>query len=418
MEPAASSQAPKAVRLSLTGPPKSVRMSLSIDERSDAARVGKKKTIKKIKKSKQTKQMTIAEKYHFMELISEEQAQCLSQTAKCLVRPGMGILAADDTMHRINTKLEEFNLYPSNLNRHKFHEVYLGSNLPLEDFLSGVLMREESITHDVLRGKKLMHMIRDRHLKLGIRLDRGVVPLAGTNGEFTTWGLDTIEKDCQKVKELGAEFALWRCVYKVSDTNPSKMAMQENSRTLARFAAVCQKAGLLPIVAVDVLPQGTHNDAQATAIMREILTELVKALAAQHVFLEGTLVRVTAAAPGTCYKGVHNLTRVAAGTAETLNQCLPPALGGVVMAREENLARSLEILNNIQNCPVKKPFFVSFCFSRVILDGVVSLWAGQDQNLDKARQELIRRLECCSLATFGQCSGKHRTMFIKEECAY
>ncbi|KAK3722322.1 hypothetical protein RRG08_041928 [Elysia crispata] len=342
----------------------------------------------------------------------------LKETAKWLVRPGFGILAADDTLHQIDTKLQEMKLYPSNLNRHKFHELYLGKGLQLEDFLSGVLLRVESICNDVLRGKKLVHMIWARHLKLGIRLDRGVVPLAGTDGEFTTFGLDTLQSDCLMVKDFGAEFTLWRCVYNISDYNPSRLAIQENSKTLARYAVVSQKMGLLPILSVDVLPYGHHDELQAQASMKEILTSLVKALSEHQVFLEGTLVRVTAASPGLCYAGPQDLTRVATCTAQALYQTLPPAVGGVLLAREETFARSLRILNDIQNCPFKKPFFMSFCFSRVILNDVMSEWAGQDKNLEKARNLLMRRLECCSLATFGQCSGKHRTMFITPELDY
>ncbi|RUS82642.1 hypothetical protein EGW08_009595, partial [Elysia chlorotica] len=307
------------------------KVTLSVEEPVEHRKVSKSRLHKhrKPKKSRQVKYVEIQPQRTVLWICDlEEVANGLKQTAKSLVRPGYGILAADDTLHQINTKLEELKLYPSNLNRFKFHELYLGKAIHVEDYISAVLLRLETITNDVLRGKKLVHMIWAHEIKLGVRLDEGVVSIAGTDGEFASKGLDNLEMKLRMAKDFGAEFTMWRCVYKISDFNPSRLAIRENSQTLARYAVMSQRMGLLPIVAVDVLPYGSHDEMLAQASLKEILTSLVKTLTEHRAMLEGMLVRVTATSPGLCYQGPQNLARVAACTARALSQCLPPALGG------------------------------------------------------------------------------------------
>ncbi|GFO00209.1 fructose-bisphosphate aldolase [Plakobranchus ocellatus] len=280
----------------------------------------------------------------FVKFLSDEDALRLEHVARSLVKPGLGILAADDSVKEIDATLKDFKLPHSFQSRRKLYEVFLGGTMELDRHLSGVLLREESILHTWPSGKRqLTHLIKDHNLKLGIRLDKGVVRLPGTEGEYSTWGLDTLGESCKRVKDMGAEFALWRCVYKISPTTPSRLAILENSTTLALFAMICQTYGLVPIVSAEVLQQGDHDGEEARQALREILVGLVKALQDHHVLLEGTLVRVTAAAPGCCYKGCQDTGQVAANTIKTLNECLPAAIGGVSSETDFCEGRILQI---------------------------------------------------------------------------
>ncbi|GFO00215.1 fructose-bisphosphate aldolase [Plakobranchus ocellatus] len=368
-----------------------------------------KKLRKKARVSREQRELMQLLQSRFAQFPSDEDVLKLRRTAKWLVRPGLGILAADDSVYQTDATLKSFELSASFQNRRKLYDVFLGSQLELDTCLSGVLLREDTVFYTWHGGKKLTRLIQEHKLKLGFRLDKGVVHLPGTSGEYGTWGLDTLEDTCKRIKEKGAEFALWRCVYRITPTTPSRQAILENSTTLALFAMICQTYGLVPIVSAEVLQQGDHDGEEARQSMREILVGLVKALQDHHVLLEGTLVRVTAAAPGCCYKGCQDTGQVAANTIKTLNECLPPAIGGVFLAREHNLARSLTLLNDIQNCKIKKAFSISFCFSRVIQSDAVSTWAGQDKNLDRARTQLMTRLQVRYIHADEEAPGKIHT---------
>ncbi|GFO00208.1 fructose-bisphosphate aldolase [Plakobranchus ocellatus] len=338
----------------------------------------------------------------------------LRETAKQLMKPGLGILAADDSLRQIGDRLKTLQLDNTEANRRRYHDMLLGGDIYMGDYFSGVLIREESLASTRHLGDKLKEksVIKDPNVSLGIRFDKTVERLVGTEREYFTPGLDKLQDACQRMRESGAKFGLWRCVYRISECTPTRRALTENSICLARFAVICQQSGLVPIVAPEVLSEGTHGYTEAQEVWREILTTLVKTLLDYHVYLAGTLVRVTPVSPGQCYKGAKDLCRGAASTMKILNECLPPALGGVLLARDENLSKSISILNSCQTCRIKKPFFVSFCFSLVIQEGVASMWAGLDKNLKKARAELMKRAKLCSLASMGQYNPPRGSVFL------
>ncbi|GFR69892.1 fructose-bisphosphate aldolase [Elysia marginata] len=353
---------------------------------------------------------------HTVEYLPKSKCEQLRHTARQLMTPGLGILAADDSVVQLGQKLRSINMVNIETNRLRYHEMLLGVDAGEDDlmnfYFSGVLMREESLGKSAQAEKKLSRLIIERDILLGIRFDTGVEKLVGCDREYVSTGLDSVMDAIKRTTGKGLKFGLFRCVFRVSELTPSTQALFENSLILAKFAVICQQSGIVPIVAPEVLTEGSHGHEEARSVLREILTTLVKLMVDHHVFLEGTLIRVAACKPGLCFKGQKDLKRVADDTTRTLNECLPPAVGGVLLSRDEDLCTSLTILNNIQNCHMKKPFFVSFCFSRVIQEDVVAMWAGQNKNRKKARTELMRRAELCSLATFGQAGNIGASIFI------
>lgn len=343
--------------------------------------------------------------YTGVDYISKEKADQLRQTVRELMRPGLGIFAADDSVDQLDLKLKAINLENTQTNRRLYHELLLDAAPADEDWMkacfSGVLMREEYISEPGFPGKKLTRLIQERSVLLGVRYDKGVEKLIGCDREYISRGLDLLTCAINRTKWRGVKFGLFRCVFRISELTPSRQAIVENSLVLAKFAVICQHTAIVPIVAVDVLAEGNYGPQEARGALREILSTLVKILKEHRVYFEGLLIRVAACQPGICCKLPRDLERVANDTWKTLNECIPPAVGGVFLSRGEDLCTSLSILNNMQLCRIQKPFFLSFCYSRVIQTDVLALWAGQAKNLAKARAQLIKNAEKCSLASFG-----------------
>ncbi|RUS82641.1 hypothetical protein EGW08_009594 [Elysia chlorotica] len=361
-------------------------------------------------------------RFSLVEYLPNFQAERLKSTVRKLMRPGQGILAADDSVHQLGIKLKTIGLTNTTTNRQRYHEMLLSADadkdIDINDFISGVLVRPETINPTESSGRAFMKMIRKSNILLGVRFDKGVEQLAGCDREYISTGFDEVQEAVKSMKEQGVSFGLFRCVYRISEWTPSRLALTENSLLLARFAMVCQRASIVPILATDVLAKGNYGYEEARGVLRDILTTLVKVMNEQHIYLAGTLLRVSACSPGLCFKDPTDLTRVADNTLKTLNESLPPAIGGILMSREEDFCSSVAILNNIQRCRIKKPVFVSFCYSRILQDGLETIWAGQNRNLRKARAVFMKRIELCSLATFGQSWSKETSIFPVWETTY
>ena len=170
----------------------------------------------------------------------------------------------------------------------------------------------------------------------GIKVDKGVVPLAGTDNECSTQGLDGLSERCAQYKKDGAQFAKWRCVLKIQQYTPSYQAMLENANVLARYASICQQNGLVPIVEPEVLPDGEHDLATAQKVTEEVLAFTYKALADHHVFLEGTLLKPNMVTAGMSCAKRNSADENAKATVTALSRTVPPAVPGVTFYLEAN----------------------------------------------------------------------------------
>lgn len=221
----------------------------------------------------------------------------LIQTAKYIATPGKGILAADESTGTIGKRLSSINVENTEPNRQALREL-LFTTFDALPSLSGVILFEETLYQKTSAGKPFVDVLADNKVIPGIKVDKGIVELAGTNGETTTQGFDSLGARCQQYYKAGARFAKWRAVLKIGPTEPSELAIQQNAQGLARYAIICQENGLVPIVEPEILTDGDHDIKKCAAVTETVLAAVYKALNDHHVLLEGTLLKPNMVTPG------------------------------------------------------------------------------------------------------------------------
>lgn len=239
----------------------------------------------------------------------------------------------------------------------------------------------------------------------GIKVDKGTVELAGTNGETTTQGLDDLAQRCQKYYEAGARFAKWRAVLKIGPTEPSPLAIHENAYGLARYAAICQENGLVPIVEPEILSDGPHEIEKCADVTERVLAACYKALSDHHVLLEGTLLKPNMVTPGSDGKRVGSEV-IAEHTVRALLRTVPPAVPAIVFLSggqsEEEATVNLNAMNMLKG---KKPWSLTFSYGRALQQSTLKAWSGKDENIKKAQEALLVRCKANSQATLGSYKG-------------
>ncbi|VDM03022.1 unnamed protein product [Schistocephalus solidus] len=225
----------------------------------------------------------------------------------------------------------------------------------------------------------------DRGIIPGIKVDKGVVPLAGTFSEGTTQGLDGLSERCAQYKKDGCHFAKWRCVLKISEKTPSYQAMMENANVLARYAVICQQNGIVPIVEPEVLPDGSHDLYVAQRVTEEVLAFQYKALADHHVYLEGTLLKPNMVTAGHSCPQKFSKEQNATATIQCLQRQVPAAVPG------------------------RKPWALTFSFGRALQASVIKIWQGKNENIQAAQNELLKLAKANGLAALGKFEGTLET---------
>ncbi|KAG5120559.1 hypothetical protein JHK84_038899 [Glycine max] len=237
------------------------------------------------------------------------------------------------------------------------------------------------------------------------RYHLGVVELAGTNGETTTQGFDSLGARCQQYYKAGARFAKWRAVLKIGPTEPSELSIQQNAQGLARYAIICQENGLVPIVEPEILTDGAHDIAKCAAVTETVLAAVYKALNEQHVLLEGTLLKPNMVTPGSDSPKVPPEV-IAEYTVQALRRTVPAAVPGVVFLSggqsEEEATLNLNAMNKLE---VLKPWTLSFSFGRALQQSTLKTWGGKKENVAKAQEAFLARCKANSDATLGKYVG-------------
>ncbi|GAA6069210.1 fructose-bisphosphate aldolase C-B, partial [Tachysurus ichikawai] len=234
-------------------------------------------------------------------------------------------------------------------------------------------------------------------------VDKGVVPLAGTNGETTTQGLDGLSERCAQYKKDGADFAKWRCVLKISETTPSELAIMENANVLARYASICQQNGIVPIVEPEILPDGDHDLKRCQYVTEKVLAACYKALSDHHVYLEGTLLKPNMVTAGHACPTKFSSEEIAMATVTALRRTVPPAVTGVTFLSGGQSEEEASVnLNAINNCPLTKPWALTFSYGRALQASALGAWRGLKENTKTATEEFIKRAEANGLAAKGK----------------
>ncbi|EPS69505.1 fructose-bisphosphate aldolase [Genlisea aurea] len=342
----------------------------------------------------------------------------LIKTAKYIATPGKGILAADESTGTIGKRLAGINVENVEANRRALRELLFTSPSALS-YLSGVILFEETLYQSTAAGKPFVELLNENGVVPGIKVDKGTVELAGTDGETTTQGLDSLGSRCQQYYKAGARFAKWRAVLKIGPAGePSELAVQQNAQGLARYAAICQENGLVPIVEPEILTDGGHTIEKCAAVTETVLAAVYKALNDHKVLLEGTLLKPNMVTPGSDSPKVAAEV-IAEHTVRALRRTVPPAVPGIVFLSggqsEEEATVNLDAMNKLE---ALKPWTLSFSFGRALQQSTLKTWGGKPENVEKAQAAFLARSKANSEATLGKYSGGGTTGDLASESLY
>ncbi|KAJ8385069.1 hypothetical protein AAFF_G00195990, partial [Aldrovandia affinis] len=340
---------------------------------------------------------------HQFNSLTKEQKRELQDTARRIVAPGKGILAADESVGSMAKRLTQIGVENTEENRRLYRQLLFSADERIDDCIGGVIFFHETLYQKADDGVPFIKMIKDRGIVVGIKVDKGIVPLAGTNGETTTQGLDGLSDRCAQYKKDGADFAKWRCVLKISDTTPSKLSISENANVLARYASICQQNGIVPIVEPEILPDGDHDLKRCQYVTEKVLAAVYKAMSDHHVYLEGTLLKPNMVTPGHSCPTKYSPEEIAVATITALRRTVPPAIAGVTFLSGGQSEEEASVnLNAINNCQLSKPWPLTFSYGRALQASALNTWRGQKENASNATEEFIKRAKVNSLASLGK----------------
>jgi fructose-bisphosphate aldolase class I len=326
----------------------------------------------------------------------------LEETARAIVANGKGLLAADETPHTLTARLTAYGIESTPDNRRDYREMFF-STPGISDFIGGVILQDETIQQKSAAGRPLIDLLTQQGVIPGIKVDAGARPLAGAPGEFITEGLDGLRRRLEDYRRLGARFAKWRAVFAVSDTLPSERCVQANAHAHARYAALCQEQGLVPIVEPEVLMEGAHSLERCEEVTGHVLQEVFDQLDEQRVALEGILLKPNMVIAGSECPRQASVEEVAVATLRTLIRHVPPAVPGVVfLSGGQDSLLATEHLSAINKLGGPKPWKLSFSYGRALQDEALEAWRGKRENVLAGQNAFYHRALCDSAAVLGR----------------
>lgn len=346
----------------------------------------------------------VAEKY---DKADPELKEELRRIAQQIVAPGKGILAADESTATIGKRLQDIKVENNEDNRRAYRQLlFTSAKDVIGQHISGVILFHETVYQKADDGTPFVELLKQRGIIPGIKVDKGVVPLFGTNNECTTQGLDDLQARCIQYKKDGCHFAKWRCVLKITKDTPSKLAILENANVLARYASICQSARIVPIVEPEILPDGDHDLTRCQQVTEEVLAAVYKALADHHVYLEGTLLKPNMVTPGQSCPNKATPQEIAMATVTALMRTVPPAVPGITFLSggqsEEEASVNLDAINKFA---VNRPWALTFSYGRALQASVLRAWGGKNEQVGAGQDELIKRAKANSESALGKYAG-------------
>ena len=345
----------------------------------------------------------------------------LIATAKHLSQPGKGFLAADESPNTLLQKFDKNHIEMSEENRRAYREV-LFTTKHLEDHVSGVILFSETVTQSTKNGKNFVELLKSKKIISGIKLDEGLSELTFGSDEKFTLGLDTLNKRAETFYKHGCRFAKWRCVLKVlNGVSPSELSIRETAYNLARYAYICQKNGLVPIVEPELLTDGDHSIQVCDSVSRRIFAAVFEAMNEYKILLEGCLLKPHMITQGATSKDKKDLKLIAKHTVSVLRDLVPVNLGGVFFlsgGQGELEATTCLNLINKENNAKGKVWTVSFSFGRALQNSVVKAWGGKPENTEHAQKLLLERAKMNYNAVLGEYKVAEESAEFKDECMY
>jgi len=324
----------------------------------------------------------------------------LNEIAQQLVAPGKGILAADESHKTIKKRFESIHVESTEESRATYRGM-LFSTPEVEQFISGVILFDETLRQKGSDGVMLTRVLQEKGIFPGIKVDKGLVDLPLHSGEQVTQGLDGLRERLEEYVGLGAQFAKWRAVINIGEDIPSKYCIYANAHALARYAAFCQEAGLVPIVEPEVLINGEHDIKRCEEVTEQALEALFHQLSLQGVYLEGVLLKPSMVISGAQCPVQAGVEEVAERTVKILKRTVPASVPGIVfLSGGQTPERSTEHLNTM-NAMGDHPWELSFSYGRALQEPPLNAWAGKDENIPTAQEVFFHRAKCNGTARHG-----------------
>ncbi len=325
----------------------------------------------------------------------------LKATARSLVAKGKGILAADESTPTIKKRFDAIQVESTAANRQAYREL-LFTAPGIEAFISGVILFDETLRQTAADGTPFTRVLADRGIIPGIKVDRGAKPMAGFPGEKITEGLDGLRERLEEYRQLGARFAKWRAVITIAHTLPSRANIEANAHALARYAALCQEAGLVPIVEPEVLMDGDHDLARCETATARTLQAVFDALFHQRVDLEGMLLKPNMVISGLDCPQQADVESVATRTVNLFAKVVPAAVPGIVFLSggQSSLVATAHL--NAMNAIGRQPWELSFSYGRALQEDTLKTWGGDTARVAEAQNVFLLRSKCNGAARYGE----------------
>ena len=326
----------------------------------------------------------------------------LLDTMARIVAPGKGILAADESTSTITKRFDAVGI-ASTPEARRAYRVLLFTAPQAAEYLAGIILFEETLGQRDDAGVPLAQLLEQRGIVPGIKVDKGTTPLVGAPGDLVTQGLDGLAERLATYKTQGARFAKWREVYPITERNPTPLGIHTNAEVLARYAAICQAQGIVPIVEPEVLIDGDHTQARCYEVSEAVLHEVFDALYRHDVLLEGMILKPSMVLPGKANPSKAAPDAVAQATLEVLRRTVPAAVPTInFLSGGQGPEQATANLDAMNRRDPHAPWVLSFSYARALQDPVMQTWRGDAQNVRTAQAVFDHRLRMNSLAREGR----------------
>ena len=325
----------------------------------------------------------------------------LQATITAMVQKGKGVLAVDESSPTIAKRFKAIDVESTEENRRAYRSLIL-STPDLGKFISGVILFEETLEQNSDDGIRLPELCAQQGIVPGIKVDKGKLAMANAVGDEITQGLDGLEERLKGYKELGARFAKWRNVYHIAQMTPSRLAIEANAEVLARYAAICQAQGIVPIVEPEVLIDGDHSLSRCSEVSEVVFHELFHALHRHHVVLEHMILKPNMMIPGKQNPQKTTPEEVAEQTVRVLNRTVPVAVPSINFL-SGGLTPEVATANlNAMNQLGQHPWELSFSYGRALQEPALQAWKGDAANAKQTQAALYQRARLNGAARYGK----------------
>jgi fructose-bisphosphate aldolase, class I len=337
----------------------------------------------------------------------------LETTISKLASKGKGILAADESTPTISKRFQAVGIESTEENRRLYREILM-STPGINEFIAGVILFEETLNQKTSQGIPFPEALKNLGILPGIKVDKGLVHLVNTAEENITQGLDGLPERLTEYKSKGACFAKWRAVYAISDKTPSLLAIETNAEVLARYAAICQEQGIVPIVEPEVLIDGDHTIARCEDVSEPVLQAVFQALYRHKVKLEYIVLKPSMVLSGKSSTQKASVKEVAEATLRVLRRTVPAAVPTINFLSGGQSPEQATAHLNAMNQSGSLPWHLSFSYARALQDYCMKTWQGQAKNIPAAQKAFYKRAKLNSLAT----TGDYSETMEKEEASF